>query len=86
MGKVFWIKITAFFLILKQVSTISEAGIRNYSSGSGVKAPTKDLEDVQDSGPSDSGPSDVGSQIVTDSLQSHPSKRQQKDPPEPGQD
>ena len=75
-----------FVLILKQVSTISEAGIRNYSSGSGVKAPTKDLEDVQDSGPSDSGPSDVGSQIVTDSLQSHPSKRQQKDPPEPGQD
>ena len=86
MGKVFWIKITAFFLILKQVSTISEAGIRNYSSGSGVKAPTKDLEDVQDSGPSDRGPSDVGSQVVTDSLQSHPSKRQQKDPPEPGQD
>ena len=80
-----------FVPILKQVSTISEAGIRNYSSGSGVKAPTKDLEDVQDSGPSDSGPSDrgpsdVGSQIVTDSLQSHPSKRQQKDPPEPGQD
>ena len=75
-----------FVPILKQVSTISEAGIRNYSSGSGVKAPTKDLEDVQDSGPSDSGPSDVGSQVVTDSLQSHPSKRQQKDPPEPGQD
>ena len=70
-----------FIEILKQVYSISEAGIRNYSSGSEVKAPAKEPEDVQGS-----GPSDVGSQVVTDSLQSNPSRRQLKHPPEPGQD
>ena len=69
---------TAFFVnILKQVYSISEAGIRNYSSGSGVKVPAKTTSDDE-------------SQVVTDTLQSDPtlvsSTLKLKDPPESGQE
>ena len=75
-------------IIQNKADLISEAGIRNYSSGGGVKAPATDAK--KGSRPSsDPGPS---SRIVKENLQSDPilagsaSKRQLKHPLEPGQD
>ena len=76
-------------IIPNKADLVSEAGIRNYSSGGGVKAPATDATNVQGSRPSDPGPS---SRVVEENLQSDPilagsaSKRQLKHPLEPGQD